>query len=366
MSLGGAYGGQGLSGGMGVPRIARKADGKYAIFADYTALAAYYNTHDKPTSDYAACVGTTNADGSIATLTAAYVWSLKETRWDAVPTDLRGADGSNGLTPTMRGAWTAGTYRVPDMVRYQSPGSNKFGIYQCVVASTTNNPTHSDWLLMFEESYIAPIHRKFDFEPVLTTVPTAVPALGTPYTRATVSWNVKEWLTDLERVTAVVITRPDGVQHSCNTAEIAAQQLVINTNINKPQDSFRGEFIIEVQTSLNNTVTKSVYVNWNSKYYYGFSSLGDVGTPMTEAGAKLLTDATATTYPNSLTIARAGATSMFAYLIIPADTKLPTEYVMGGISLLFKHGTVTIDGYAYQIYRTNSKTHTTSLNVVSG
>ena len=75
--------------GVGALTIAKKADGKDAVFADLAALKTYYNTHPKPSSSEAAVVGTTNPDGSVATITMPYVWNSDTSKWDAAATNFQ-------------------------------------------------------------------------------------------------------------------------------------------------------------------------------------------------------------------------------------------------------------------------------------
>lgn len=84
--------------GVGALLIAKKLDGKDAVFSDLNALKAYYTTNPTalPNSNSAAIVGTANPDGTVATITIAYVWDDNTKTWNAVATNFKGDKGDKG------------------------------------------------------------------------------------------------------------------------------------------------------------------------------------------------------------------------------------------------------------------------------
>lgn len=82
--------------GVGALLIAKKTDGKDAVFSTLDTLKTYYNANPKPAPDSAAIVGTTNTDGSVATITMPYVWNPSTNAWDSIVTNFKGDPGDGG------------------------------------------------------------------------------------------------------------------------------------------------------------------------------------------------------------------------------------------------------------------------------
>lgn len=374
MALGGAYGGGGLEGGMGVPRIADKDDGTLAIFADFAALQTYYNGVgiEKPEPGYAAVVGTTDVNGELATLVAAYVWNFDKDKWENVVNDLIGQAGKDGRATIMRGLYSnTATYNRADLVRYQAVGgSNKIGLYQCLVDGTVGKTpnTEAEWILLLEETYIAPVHREFKVELLVTSTPSSPAAIDGAFTEAVLKWNVQQWSADDERITQVQITDPDGNNTVATAAQLRAQEVTVSKRggWTRPVGSHTVRFTVAFTTSKGTVKRVTHDLAFNNRYYYGYSDLGDTGTPLTVAevltASKFGVGNTAT-FPQTLTITRTQDTEAYGYLLVSKQSVLPDEYDLRLFPVLGKQGELRIRGVDYQIYRTFNKTHATSLTV---
>lgn len=94
--------GGGAGGGAGALLIAKKADGKDAVFSSLQALQTYYNTNPKPKTNEAAVVGTASPAGDTTSIQVAYVW--RGGKWDATATNFKGDKGDKGnVGPQGRG-----------------------------------------------------------------------------------------------------------------------------------------------------------------------------------------------------------------------------------------------------------------------
>ena len=369
MSLGGAYGEGVAIAGLGVPRIARKADGNYAVFNNFAAIQTFYRNIDKPERGYAAIVGTVDANGNVATVTAAYVWDYDNDEWDSVVTDLIGADGEAPIMQGVFDASKAGGYVEPQLVRYDNPISKKPGVYQCISGTATNAlPTDgTKWALMWEEEGVPlPTHKNFKVELLFTPTPASpVTVLGT-FTKVNFKWNIKELSASDEKINRVRITQPDNTVTTATAAQLAASEVEITKNWTRPANGHTLSFSVEFTTDKGNSVTQTASLRWQNRYYYGYSALGAAGTPLTSAEVKnaaKFTVGNSATYPNSLDVRRVATTLAYGYILLSRQDVLPDTWDMRGYPILHKQGTLAIDGVTYQVYRTVSQTHTNDLKL---
>ena len=369
MALGSAYGGGGpaVATGAGVPRLARKADGNYAVFADLAALRTHYQNISKPKAGYAPVVGTVSAvTGEVTGITAAYEWNTSTASWDAVVNALKGADGKDGknaVSAQIQGAWVSGTkYTLGQMVRYTDQNNRK-GLYQVRVDSTTDEPNNAgSWDLVFEETYIGPRRRRFDFELLSATIPRGVQELGTSYTRVIISWNITSLSSDSEKITKGTLTEPGGGTRNLSTRTIETGQMTLKTARSRPSNSCFLHYTLTLETDKGKTVDKSFSLRWDSPMYYGFKA----EATLTEAQIKNdLTKTLVNCFPRVQNITRTTTAQEYVYLILPHAEGLPTSYVIGYAPFLIRTAEITMDGYLYIVYRSAAKTIQRSFSVAA-
>ena len=375
--------GGGSSTAVGAYKIDAWTRGRWAVFPNFQALAAAYQTHRKPSAGYAAAVGTTSQGGTVVdTITAAYTWDATNNRWQPIATNFRGADGSPGRPGTnglngrgfnWKGEYNGlATYNTDDVVRYKLPASGALGLWLCkrdgVQGSVPTTTADWDFIIETDPAAVKP-HTQFKCEAIWDTTPSQNQGMdtGTVITSLGIKWNIIERSATDESIATVNLSFDDSGRAPVNGIQSATNSYTYSPDITQPNLKNAVKATLTITSNKGNVVTLSHTFTWEHRWYKGYLNKATVDLTAADVQGSAFTVEERNTMPGSVRIQRSANTAARVFIVMEIPhLDLPDNFHLDLFPYLHKtNKSLTIGGRSYRVFASTQLTHANDLTVTA-